>query len=256
MHKRNLLPIWAYPKHIYLMYECPRLKNIYYAGTEEDFKAYVEYQDQRNSYTGGSKGEVKAIDLIRYGASVRVRYRNQDGEYFRDFTVGGYNVGDSYTITPQQLEGLTYVGKIYTSWGKLKSIFQKQEADSYTGTFKKNDTTVLEFEYVCDHSYGFADMTKPCSSVCLYCGCADPLYEEEHIWVMEKDVARGFLTAREMKKTCSMCGLSREIYEEPYWMKTAIIGSATVIVIGVVTAVVVPIVLHQRKKKKMKELTW
>ena len=53
-----------------------------------------------------------------------------------------------------------------------------------------------------------------------------------------------------------MCGLSREIYEEPYWMKTAIIGSATVIVIGVVTAVVVPIVLHQRKKKKMKELTW
>ncbi|MBE6702464.1 MAG: hypothetical protein E7585_03515 [Ruminococcaceae bacterium] len=221
-------------------YECPKLKNIYYAGTQEDFKNYVEFQDMRNSYTGGNKGEVKAIDLIHYGASFRVRYRNQDGEYFRNFTVGGYHVGDSYTVTPAVMEGLTFVGK----------------NSAVSGKFKKNDKTVIEFEYVCDHTYAFTDMTKPCSSVCLYCECADPLYEQEHIWVVEKDIPRSFLKAREMKKTCSMCGLTREIYEEPYWMRVSIISSAVAVVVVISLAIILPVVSTKKKKKKMKDLTW
>ena len=238
-------------------YECPKLKKIYYAGTEQDFKERVEYQDVRNSYTGGSR-EVKAIDLIEYGHSVLVSYVNQDGEIFRNFTVGGYHAGDSYTITPQTLEGLTYVGKPQAKgiWESILSLFNPQPADAYTGTFKVNDTAHYYFEYRCEHSYAFADESLLCSSVCLYCECADPLYEGEHTWEVKKDTARGIFNAGELDKTCTICGLHREHYEQAIGLIVLPYICAVLILALTVVLIAVPVTYVIRKKKKVKSLTW
>lgn len=142
-------------------YQCPRLKEIYYAGNESDFNRYVEYQDVRNEYTDANGNTLKkARDLFVFGESVTVFCRNQDGEYFDSYTVGGFAVGDSYSITPRvyESEALTFVGK--------KAL--------YEGTFKKNDKTQLVFDYTCAHEYQFKDETLHCSSVCIHCTCADP----------------------------------------------------------------------------------
>ena len=240
-------------------YECPRLKTLYYAGTREDFENLVEYQDLRNSYTGGGK-EVKAIDLIHYGVSVRVRYRNQDGEYFRDFSVGSYHVGDTYVIEPEVMEGLRYVGKVKpdTLLGKLQALFKKkQPADSYTGTYKKDNTGIVyEFEYYCEHEYEFADPTKICSNACIYCGCANPIFEDEHNFVVKKDIKGGFFKDRDMEKECSICELTRTEYKQAPWSGVAILASAIVIFFAIAAAVALPIIFHCRKKKKEKTLSW
>ena len=240
-------------------YECPKLKTIYYAGTREDFQALVEYQDLRNSYTGGVT-EVKAIDLIQYGFSVRVRYINQDGEYFRDFTVGGYFLNDQYVIEPDVMEGLTYVGKVKpdTLLGKIKAFFQKKQPEnSYVGVFKKDNSGIIyEFEYYCEHKYEFADPTKICSNACIYCGCANPVFEDEHQFVIKKNVEGGFFKDREMEKKCSVCDLTRSEYKQALWVNAAILSSFVVIFLAVVTGITLPIVFHHKKKSKEKELSW
>ena len=92
-------------------WECPKLKTIYYAGNREDFAKYVEWQDTRNSYTGGG-AEVKARDLVVYGESVTVLCKNQDGEVFQSYSVGGYSAGDEFAIAARRFdEHITLVSK-------------------------------------------------------------------------------------------------------------------------------------------------
>lgn len=238
-------------------FECPKLKKIHYAGTEQDFKDMVEYQDLRNSYTGGPR-EVKAIDLIEYGCSVRVSYLNQDGEEFRSFTVGGYAPGESYEIKPQEMEGLKYTGKPAPAnpWEWFLSLFDSQPADAYTGSFKKDDTSHYYFTYSCEHSYVFKDETWFCSSVCMYCECADPLYESEHTFAVKKDTARGFFQAGELDKTCTVCGLHRQKYEEPIWIHVVPVLCVLLSLVLVAVLITVPVVYVIKKKKKVKALTW
>ncbi len=217
-------------------WECPKLKTIYYAGTEADFNHYVEYQDLRNSYTGGTT-ERKARDMFVFGESVAVFCKNQDGEIFDSYTVGGYRVGDTYTVTPKTYEGpITFVGKNAT----------------VTGKFKKNDDKQIVLEFTCAHEYHFKDETLPCSSACMYCGCADPAYENEHTWQVAKDVPRGLFHGRELDKTCSTCGLRKQMKEIAYGWYVAV-GAAALVVLAAPIVIVTAVV---RKKKKMKDLTW
>lgn len=215
-------------------WECPKLKNIYYAGTREDFAKYVEWQDTRNSYTGGN-AEVKARDLVTYGESVTVFCKNQDGEIFQGYSVGGYRAGDEFTIAARDFgEKVTLVSK-------------KSE---YTGKFRKGDGREFVFEYHCEHEYQFADPTVACSSKCIHCGCADPSYEDEHKWNVKKDVARGLFTAGELDKTCAMCGLHRSDSGVAYiWYVGAGLGGL-VLLTGATLAVVLPI-RHHKKKRDM-----
>lgn len=217
-------------------WECPKLKTIYYAGTEEDFNRYVEYQDVRNSYTGGGK-ERKARDMFVFGESVTIVCKNQDGEIFDVYTVGGYAVGDAFTITPKVYEGpISFVG----------------ENGQITGKFKKGDNRQYEHVYHCAHEYYFKDETLPCSSICMHCECADPAYEDEHVWDVKKDQARGLFRNREMDKTCTLCGLRRQEHRIAYGVY---VGAALAAVV-IMAAVTVLIVWLRRRKKKMKELTW
>ena len=217
-------------------YECPKLKNIYYAGTEADFKNYVEFQETRNSYTGGGK-TVHAKDLVRFGESVTVICRNQDGETFRAFTVGGYAPGDPYTIVAETFEGLTLVSK----------------KNEISGKFKKGDTKVIEFDYTCNHSYALKDEKKLCSSACIYCGCGNPDYMNEHTWQVTYDTEKTLTTDREVLKKCTVCEVEYRIDGKTpmIWYGAAAAG-AVIIVIAIVCAIVIPI----RKKKKLKEMTW
>ena len=218
-------------------WECPKLKTIYYAGTEADFNNYVEYQDVRNSYTGGGK-ERKARDMLVFGESVTVVCKNQDGEVFDVYTVGGYAVGDSFVIRPKIYEDapITFVGEN----GEIK------------GRFKKNDDRQYEQVYNCAHEYHFKDETIPCSSVCMYCECADPAYEDEHEWNVTKDQKRGLFKNLELDKKCNHCGLRRQKHEIAYGVYVA----AGLGVVVIITAVVLLIALPIRRKKKMKSLTW
>lgn len=217
-------------------WECPKLKTIYYAGNEADFNRYVEYQDVRNSYTGGAK-ERKARDMVVFGESVTIVCRNQDGEVFDTYTVGGYAVGDTFTITPKVYEGpLTFVG----------------ENGEITGKFKKGEKRQYEHEYTCAHEYYFKDETVPCSSICMYCECADPAYEDEHDWVVAKDVKRGLFHDLELDKKCNHCGLRRQKHEIAYgWYVATVLG-----VVAIITGISLLIALPIRRKKKMKNLTW
>ena len=217
-------------------YECPKLKTIYYAGSQENFETMVIYEDKRNSYTGGST-EIKALDLIQYGETITIFCRNQDGEIFTSYTVGGYNAGDAFAVTPLTFEeGITYVGT-----GELPS-----------GTFKKGDTREFVLDYFCEHSYAFSDESLPCSSVCIYCGCADPAYEDEHTWDVKKDVARGLFSDRNMKKVCTVCGLERSEKAIAYIWYVAAAAAVVVIVVALCCVIIIPI----RKKKKIKDMTW
>lgn len=217
-------------------WECPKLKTIYYAGNREDFAKYVEWQETRNAYTGGGN-EVKARDLVVYGESVRVLCKNQDGEVFQGYPVGGYSAGDEFTIAARQFDD------------HIKLVSKKSE---YKGKFRKGDSRQFVFEYYCEHEYLFADSSKACSSRCIHCGCADPSYEDEHTWNVKKDVPRGLFRARELDKSCVVCGLERKDSAVAYiWYIGAGFGAA-VIVTGLSLAVILPI----RHHKKKKDLVW
>ena len=131
-------------------YQCKNLDKVYYAGTEEDFWKRVNLDEVRNWYAEDADGdglenetEIKEYfkDKLIFGESVKVVCKNQDGDEITSYTIGGYHRGDSYTVTAPEIAGVTYTG----------------EQTEFTGTFKKNDNTVWELTYFCDHEYAVTD---------------------------------------------------------------------------------------------------
>ena len=216
-------------------YGCSKLKAIYYAGNRSEFNQYVDFQSEWNFYKDGGV-EHKAIDKLVFGESVTVRFKNQDGEVFRVQKVGGFFVDDDFSITPPHFDGLRYVGK-------------KKEIK---GKFKENDNREYEFEYVCAHSYAQSEELQFCSRFCIYCGCCDPSYEEKHTWVVKKDVERGLMTARELDKTCAVCGVRRQESEQPLIWTVVAAASAFLIVAAVSVAIAVPVC----RRRRIKKMTW
>lgn len=216
-------------------YECPKLSKIYYAGNESDFRKYVEFQDKRNSYTGGAV-ERKAIDLVSFGESVTVHCKNQDGEIFRSYKVGGFSVGDTFHIVPPEIKGLSYVGKK----AEINGVFALADAREYV------------LEYICAHEYEQKEELQYCSQFCIYCGCCDPAFEDEHTWVVKKDVARGLFRDGVLKKHCAVCGLDRQQKEFAYIWTIGFCASILVFATAIFCAIFFPV----RKKVRIKRLTW
>lgn len=215
-----------------VFYLCENLETIYYAGTKEDFESNVQWINAINMLD--KAGTVNAIDKIHFGEHVVVKCQTQEGHVFAEYTVGGYNAGDEYKISPKSFTGMTLA-----------------EGGEQTGSFKRNDSTVYTFTYRCAHEYQTEDPDKPCASYCIYCGAGDPngvphTYREE---VISK---RGFTSAGEVRYTCSVCGHT-EVHTEfaYYWYALVLAGAAAVV--GLISfAIAYP--LH--KRKKLKNLTW
>ena len=102
-----------------VFYLCRNLETIYYAGTEEDFRNNVTWVDYQN-IVGGENDPAK--DKIHFGEHVKVECKNQDGYTFSAYTVGGYNVGDAYTVAAKTFPGLTL-----------------ESQSSFAGNFKRGD---------------------------------------------------------------------------------------------------------------------
>ena len=221
------------------LYNCDAVETIYYAGTRKDFRERIIYEETRNWCEKSSEYDLlyKLEDKIHYGESVGVLCKNEEGDIIKTYTVGGYFVGDKYTIVPEEYEGLTYVG----------------EKTEITGKFKENDSTTYELIYHCDHQYSVKDPSKPCGSKCIYCGRLDPNPPVEHTW-NEADVKseRGFLTPLNQSVSCSVCGGKQEEYKQPYVLYIGVAGACVVFAGAIVAAIVIPL----RKKKKIKDLTW
>lgn len=215
-----------------VFYLCQNLQTIYYAGTEEDFRNNVMWVDSFN--TLDKAGTQPALDKIHFGEHVTVECKNQDGHVFTTYTVGGYRVGDAYTITPMAFAGMTVTGE-----------------SQYTGNFKRNDKTVYTFTYHCEHDFQAEDPDKPCGSYCIHCGAADP-DGVPHTFLDKVVSERGFVSKGEVQHVCTVCGYIVTETEEAYcWY--VIIGAGAVAVVGLVSfAIAYPI----RKRKKLKELTW
>lgn len=215
-----------------VFYLCRNLETIYYAGTEEDFRKNVHWVDSFN--TLDKAGTELAIDRIHFGEHVTVECKNQDGHVFATYTVGGYNVGDNYTITSKTFEGLTLTG-----------------VGQYDGKFKKNDKTVYTFTYNCQHDYQAADPEKPCGSYCIHCGAMNP-NGVPHTYLDKVISKRGFVSAEEIHHVCTVCGYTVVDTKMAYcWY--VIIGAGAASAVGLVSfAIIHPI----RKRKKLKDLTW
>lgn len=221
------------------LYNCNSVETVYYAGTRKDFVERIIYEETRNWCERSSEFDLLYTleDKIHYGESVGVICKNEEGDTFKTYTVGGYFAGDKYTIVPEVYEGLSYVGK----------------ESEITGKFKSGDTTVYELTYHCDHEYIVKDPSKPCGSTCKYCGRLNPEPPKEHTWApAEVKSERGFLTPLDQTVVCSVCGGKQEEYKQPYALYIGV-SAAGVVFLGVITAaIVIPI----RKKKKMKDMTW
>ncbi len=220
------------------LYQCNKLETVYYAGNKADFLENVIYDEVRN-WGEDEDGNVvfTMMDKMHFGESVTVECVNQEGELIRTYTVGGYFAGDSYSIYPEEYEGLVYEGD------KFEII----------GTFKENDDTVHRLTYRCEHEYIVPDPTKPCNSYCKYCYRDNPEPPAEHEWGEPEITAqRGFLTAENGKVTCLVCGAKESIYRHPIVLWVAIAAGSAVLVTAVTLAIVIPI----RRKKRVKEMTW
>lgn len=214
-----------------VFYRAKNLETIYYAGTEEDFRNNVLWIDYQNTLTGADD---KAIDKIHFGEHVKVECKNQEGYVFSSYTVGGYNVGDAYTISAKTFNGLTLEGE-----------------SSFGGNFKKKDDTTYTFTYRCNHHFVKNDPDKPCADICEYCGMANP-DGRDHTWLTEVISERGFLTKGEIHESCTVCG-AEKTETKPAYFWYALIGAGCVFVVGGVSfAIVHPI----RKKKKLQDITW
>ena len=227
-------------------YQCENLKTVHYAGNESDFWSRINFDEVRNWYAVDTNGdgveqesEIIAYfkDKIVFGESIRVVCKNQDGDEITSYTVGGYARGEEYAVTAPELAGLTYTG----------------EQTEFFGTFKKNDTTVLELTYHCDHEYEVADPAKPCGSFCKHCGRADPEPPVDHEWgEVEIRSERGFLTPLDQVVKCKVCEAKISDYKLPYAPVVCLAVAGPILVAGIVFAIVYPI----RKKRKMKDMTW
>ena len=221
------------------LWNCNSVETVYYAGTRKDFVERIIYEDVRNWCENSSEYDLlyKMEDKIHYGESVGVICKNEEGDTFKTYTVGGYFVGDKYTIVPEVYEGLRYVGK---------------EAQ-ISGKFKSGDTTVYELIYHCDHEYSVKDPSKPCGSFCKYCGRLDPEPPVAHSWgetVVKTE--RGLLTPLEQTVTCSVCAGKQEEFKQPFGLYIGIGVTGVILLTGICCAIILPI----RKKKKMKDMTW
>ncbi len=228
-----------------VFYQCENLKTIYYAGNQKDFEKVVI--DAKRNWVGTDKDGNNTIeedevtsrftDKIHFGESVTVVCKNEEGDVIEKYTVGGYFVGDEYTITPKTLEGLEYVG----------------EKTEITGKFKKNDKTEYELVYHCDHDYQLRFPKVPCSSFCTKCGRANPEPPVEHTWGEPVVVSeRGFLTPLNQSVICEKCNAKVTEYKNPYGPIICIAVAAPILLTGIVFAIVTPI----RKRKKLKDMTW
>lgn len=227
-------------------YQCSSLQKVHYAGSEEDFWKRVNLDEVRNWYAVDLDGdgverdeEIKYYlkDKLVFGESVKVVCKNEEGDEITSFGVGGYERGDEYTVTPPVLEGLTYVG----------------EKSEITGKFKKNDDSVIELIYRCDHEYEVSDPSIPCGSFCKKCGRQDPDSPVAHTWSeVEVRSERGFLTPLQQSVSCEVCGAKQTEYKMAYAPIVCVCVAAPVLLAGIVFAIVYPI----RRKKKMKDMTW
>ena len=227
-------------------YQCQNLEKVYYAGTEEDFWKRVNLDEVRNWYAVDEDGdglenetEIKEYfkDKLIFGESVKVVCKNQDGDEITSYTIGGYNRGDAYTVTVPEIEGVTYTG----------------EQTEFSGTFKKNDDTVWELTYFCDHEFAVTDPSKPCGSFCKHCGRQDPEPPAEHEWdSVEVRSERGFLTPMDQSVKCKVCGTKVREYKGPLAPIICIAVAGPILIAGIVFAVVYPI----RRRRKLKENTW
>lgn len=228
-----------------VFYQCPNLKKVYYAGNEADFNKVV--LDEVRNWTGTDQDGNNTIDewevdfklkeRIHFGESVTVVCKNEEGDTIQKYTVGGYFAGDEYKITPLALEGLTYVG----------------EKSEITGKFKKNDSTVYELTYHCDHNYQLRFPDVPCSSFCKKCGRSNPNPPVEHTWGAPVVISeRGFVTPLNQSVICQKCNAKVTEYKYPYGPIICIAVAGPILLAGIALAIIVPI----RKRKKMKDMTW
>ena len=226
-------------------YQCDKLETVYYAGNENDFNKVIldEVRNWNGIDTSGNntieENEVtsRLTDKIHFGESVTVLCKNEEGDTITRYTVGGYFSGDEYTLRPLELEGLTYVGS----------------ESEITGKFKKNDTTVHEFVYHCEHNYQQKHSSVACSSFCTKCGRADPNPAVAHSWSEPVVVSeRGFLTPLNQSVICTKCNAKISEYKDPYGPLVMICVAAPILLAGIVFAIVTPI----RKRKKLKDMTW
>ena len=220
-------------------YNCYKLEHIYYAGNRADFLSNIRFEESFNGIMNFETGRLKSgiWDLLHYGESVGVVCKNQEGQTFATYTVGGYFVGDEYKIVPNVYEGMTYVG----------------EKSEITGKFKKGDKTVYVLDYVCDHEYTVADPTKPCGCFCAHCGQPDLHPAVEHTWGEPKVISkRGLFTPQDEIVKCEVCEAGYEIYKRPYIFYIAIGASGVAVVAAVTFAIVIPL----RRRKRLKDLTW
>lgn len=233
------LPHSIYKINRTAVYNCKNLKTIYYAGNKEDFFYNIIYDEVRNGIVDDSTGELvlDMRDLIHYGESVGVICKNQDGDVIKTYTVGGYFVGDSYKIVPEQIEGLTYIGK----------------ESEITGKFKENDDTVYELVYHCEHDYKVMNPAVPCGSFCAKCGKSNPDPAVPHTWGAREVVSeRSLFKPLDATTTCTVCNAKRTEYKQPIVVYVAPVVLGVLVITGVVLAIVLPL----RHRKKMKEMTW
>ena len=228
-----------------VFYQCGSLEKIYYAGNERDFNKVV-VDEIRNWYGEDLSGNntieedeviFRFTEKVHFGESVTVVCKNEEGDVIQKYTVGGYFPGDEYTITPVELEGMSYVG----------------EQAQITGKFKEDDDTVHELIYHCEHDYQLRNPRMPCSSFCTKCGRSDPDVHDLHDWSDPVVVSeRGFLTPLDQSVICQKCNAKVREYQYPYGPFICIGVAAPILIAGIVLAIVIPI----RRRKKLKEMTW
>ena len=210
---------------------CTSLETIYFEGNRQDFKK-IEYDEVQNSPIAGTD----ARELIHYGESITVLLENQEGKVFDSYKIYSYFAGERYTVTPEAIDHMTYIGR----------------KDEYKGKFREGDDREIVLTYECEHEYEIADLTKPCGSFCIYCTGDDPATEDEHLWEYTNEQKRSFLQPGIEEKYCLVCGTER--YTEKYayiWYVLVALGGILVLG-GIALAIILPI----RRRKKMKDLTW
>ena len=227
------------------IYQSPNLKAVYYAGNKDDFNKIL--LDEVRNWTGTDQDGNNTIDewevdfflkdKIHFGESVTVVCKNEEGDVIQSYTVGGYFVGDEYTITPPALEGMTYVG----------------EQARIVGKFESGDDTEYELVYHCEHEYKLRNPKVACSSFCTKCGRSNPDVHDLHDWSDPIVVSeRGFLTPLNQSVICKKCNAKISEYEYPYGPIICIAVAGPILLAGITFAIDYPI----RRKKKMRDMTW
>lgn len=208
-------------------YEVPSLETVFYAGNQEDFERNVTLDKVRND---------EMLNKIHYGESVNVICKNQHGEIFDSYTVGGYFVGDSFTVSARTYENITL------------DAGQKDE----TGTFVKNDAREYVYTYECQHSYALEDESIACKSRCVHCGHMNPDVYDLHEFEVTTDEKGGLFKSMKMSRTCTSCGYAESFTEPAYILYVGVALGGLVAAVGIFLAIFLPI----RRKKKIKEMTW